>query len=261
MYQPPFEVDIEWGKAPYEAYNELGIQIRKKNDKMTHVFTAHKSNMEEYMKRYPDAKFYLDNMSFEDFMILISKNITKDWYQEELGEQESKCLSGDMFCFIGFYGTERECALWLARNDEKEYIHVTNIVPKKKNPLSECEYNELINSFINPQVISELKSANVRVEIQPFEYLIEDVVNSDTVKLLKTFSSCANKSTGTAHPSDAKRWFEFILSSFREGEIEDNTLRDFLIEDGWTEAMASELIIKYEYSIDLLHYYEQASGK
>ena len=211
------------------------------------------------MKRYPDAKFYLNDTSIVDFIRLVSDHISENWYKKELEESESKFLSDDMLCFIGFAGTARECALWLAQS-ERGYMYVANIVPKAKSSLTEDEYGELINDFIAPKVISILESANVRIDIQSVEFQVQDVLDKDTVDLLKTFSSCANKSTGTAHPRDAKRWFKFIFSSFKNGEIDTHTLHDFLIEDGWAEDMAFELIIKYEYSIDLLKDYEGLDG-
>lgn len=71
------------------------------------------------------------------------------------------------------------------------------------------------------------------------------------------FSSAANKSTGSTHPYDRQRWFEFItLIHKSEKNISPEEVQKFLTEDGWTEDFSFELACEFEYSLDLLEYYE-----
>ena len=44
------------------------------------------------------------------------------------------------------------------------------------------------------------------------DYLIEEGKNK-----LHSFSELANKSTGSNHPNDRERWFDFIIQTYHDG--------------------------------------------
>jgi hypothetical protein len=83
-------------------------------------------------------------------------------------------------------------------------------------------------------------------------------VSKETAQLLHHFSVLANKSTGATHPSDERRWFEFIGAAHREdASLDDRTLERWLREEeDWPEDVASELAAEYEKARSLLKFYD-----
>jgi hypothetical protein len=41
---------------------------------------------------------------------------------------------------------------------------------------------------------------------------LEDWTSADAARKLRVFSTAANKSTGASHPTDQRRWFDFIIA-------------------------------------------------
>lgn len=79
-----------------------------------------------------------------------------------------------------------------------------------------------------------------------------------TVKL-RRFSGAANKSTGASHPSDERRWFDFIVAVHRAGDkLDAARLARWLHEaEGWDEDSAHKLAGNYETSLALLTHYDE----
>ena len=98
--------------------------------------------------------------------------------------------------------------------------------------------------------------AGVKVELGNPDPQIEDFLSGPTARLLRTFSSAANKAV--LHPLDRKRWNEFLTAAYREGaSLDPSVLERWLIEEEkWPEAKAIQLIIEYEHARDLLETYE-----
>lgn len=131
--------------------------------------------------------------------------------------------------------------------------YVPNIVPLGKGRLSYDEYNNLAKDFAE----NILKTASLSV---PFKYELSKETISDVeilgerpAKLLRTFSDIANKSTGSSHPADQKRWFAFLYS-VEDKKIYADDVERILLEQGWSEKYALELAIQFEFSQALLTY-------
>jgi hypothetical protein len=86
---------------------------------------------------------------------------------------------------------------------------------------------------------------------------MESQIGAESFKLLRIFSTLANKATGGAHPMDEARWHAFVISVFDSGrELDVLTLIEWLIDDGWSEAKAHEVGIRYESAMTLLRAYK-----
>ena len=87
---------------------------------------------------------------------------------------------------------------------------------------------------------------------------IEGSLSPRALKLLRSFSTLANKSTGSAHPLDEQRWFAFIIAVHKDGSpLDAGTLGRWLIEDeAWPEDSAHTLTIEYEVARSLLKAYD-----
>ena len=77
---------------------------------------------------------------------------------------------------------------------------------------------------------------------------------------MQLFSTCANKSTGSIHPLDRKRWFDFICLAYKNNdyrELSESYLEVFLVEEfGWSQKWASKLASEYYFGINLLKHWE-----
>lgn len=145
-----------------------------------------------------------------------------------------------------------------------EEYKVTNIIPTVKNKLDFSEYNSILDDFYNNVINPVVKDngLNLSVIITSGVFTLEELVSDVVVRKLKSFSMAANKSTGFSHPLDQERWFDFIVSSFIEKDIINSEYlgRWFVEIEGWSDDMANELVLNYEYSMDLLNYREKNDG-
>lgn len=104
------------------------------------------------------------------------------------------------------------------------------------------------------------------------------MISETVLEKLKRFCSVANKSTGSSHPCDQKRWFDFICQTVDDGKIFDySTLASFLQDEthwgkkpddfigvmgsyAWEEEQAYELATEYENLCEVLRYYKKSRG-
>ncbi|MGD6777715.1 type II toxin-antitoxin system PemK/MazF family toxin [Sutcliffiella horikoshii] len=141
---------------------------------------------------------------------------------------------------------------------------VTNIIPIQKSNLDFLEYNNIVDnlySYIIAPLITEYHF-NLDVNITSGVLALEDLTNEEVAKKLTLFSRAANKSTGFSHPLDRERWLDFIYSSFKTDNIIDlDYLSRWFVEiEGWSNEIANDLVINYEYSINLLTYFIENDG-
>jgi hypothetical protein len=137
---------------------------------------------------------------------------------------------------------------------------VTNIVPLEAGELSYEKYNAILINFTEKIAAPAAKESGFSVELSEPELAITAWLSSSTAQRLQSFSYLANKSTGASHPSDRKRWFDFLIAAYLEGaKLDVSTLRRWLVEiENWPEEIALELAIDYEFSSDLLQRYDSS---
>jgi hypothetical protein len=135
---------------------------------------------------------------------------------------------------------------------------VPNIVPLEIGRLTYAQYNAALADFIlrvARPVADELGFTIATTK--PLEAL-EDWLSPDAAAKLKRFSGAANKSTGSSHPLDERRWFEFVVSVHLAAiEVSSEKLARWLNEvDGWSGETAHELAGDFEKSLALLAFYD-----
>jgi hypothetical protein len=140
--------------------------------------------------------------------------------------------------------------LWSAPNG----YEVSNIVPPNPGQLSYSEYNALLREFVKRVVTPAAERAKFEVRLTAAQQSIDDWVSPRTALALRQFSAAANKSTGSSHPLDRKRWLRFIIAAHQESSrLDPSRLARWLHEaDGWDEDSAHDLAIQYEFGLDLL---------
>ena len=67
--------------------------------------------------------------------------------------------------------------------------------------------------------------------------------------------------SGSSHPSDFKRWADFLIQVHRDqSPLDGATLRRWLMEiERWPADTAYDLVDEYEFSRDLLNAYDECS--
>ena len=197
------------------------------------------------------------------------------------GEWKSgiKEYGGVTWVFFDYNGEEVEKAsvcINLTFSEPTDELFVSNIVPLEKSKLSIDEYNAVLKKFY-ADIVVPYKEAHHDVEISQITDDVFDpttVISKNALEKLKTFCRTANKSTGSSHPNDQERWFDFICQTVDDEKMFDAvTLSKFLQDESywgkkeddylgvvgqfaWDETHAEQLASEYELSCEILQYYK-----
>lgn len=204
------------------------------------------------MKIFQDLFIHLNGIDYKELAQHLNSKCTDYWKPVVIDDIDFKKewlryehIEGDGLPPAGFFLTEKEKDLW----------YVPNIVPKMKNELTYDEYNSLLNDFAEKVLSPAIQGLPIKIEITEPETSLQKIAGEDIAKKLKVFSSCANKSTGSSHPSDQERWFDFLCAVQKARvKLDTDMLIRLLIEQGWSEDKASELGVEYEFALALLKY-------
>lgn len=138
-------------------------------------------------------------------------------------------------------------------------FHISNIVPLKVRELDIASYNALLEDFVTRVAQPAASASGFQIETSATRQSLKDWLSPDAGDALQRFSACANKSTGSAHPFDRERWFDFLVAVHRDGrKISTDYLIRWLVEvEGWADDQAHDLAIEYEFGLALLNSYDQ----
>lgn len=229
------------------------------------------------MKTYCELYFSGTSDNLRAFVKELKAYINGDWRQVEQSERWEDYL------FIDYIGTDVDKArvsIYLGNDLAKGQIKVGNIVPLEKNSLSIDEYNSVLKKF-NRDIIEPYKRHNHIINISELtsdEFDPLTVISKVALQKLRAFCVAANKSTGSSHPCDQERWYEFICQTVEDGRIFDyETLATFLQDESywgkkekgdigvmgsyaWDSEHAYELADEYEAACSVLNYYRKTRG-
>ena len=146
--------------------------------------------------------------------------------------------------------------LWLW--SQSDGYKVTNIVPKATGQLDYSEYNAILEDFEQQVASPAAQQAGFQIEMTSSRQSIEDWLPQKAAEALRLFSRAANKSTGSGHPLDQKRWFRFLIEAHSDnGQLDTRLLARWLVEvEGWDDDDANKLAIEYEFGLGLLSEYD-----
>lgn len=229
------------------------------------------------MKIYRELYFRGTSEQLSKFVEQIGEYATGDWSLRERSGHWKEYL------FFDYKGEEVEKAfvsIYVGDEIYKNELHVGNIVPTIKSKLSIDEYNDILLKFYD-DVIKPYKENDTELKIsKPTDDTFNptSVISETALKKLKLFCNAANKSTGSSHPCDRERWFDFICQTVDDGKIFDySTLASFLQDENywgskpdnfmgvlgncaWDEEHACELASEYESLCEILQYYKKKKG-
>ena len=183
------------------------------------------------------------------------------------------------FVYLGSKTEQAEVSIYYGPDRWREgYIKVGNIVPIKKSQLSIDEYNAVLDLFylevIAPNIEKLIGITVIEPESDVFDPL--NYISKTALEKLERFCYSANKSTGSAHPDDEKRWFDFICQTVDDNQVMDyDTIYRFLKDEdywgnkdnsfigvighfAWDEDHAAELANEYENYVRFLQYYKNS---
>ena len=149
--------------------------------------------------------------------------------------------------------------IWLVFKRHQNALRVTNIVPNAVGRLTTASYNAVVvdfyNNALNPAATALGLTTSMSNEDVDFSHW---GMSGESMALLESFSNAANKATGAAHPLDRRRWLAFLCSVYRDNATLDTTsLGRFLVETyGWSESVASDLRLEYEFAMELLNSFD-----
>jgi hypothetical protein len=209
------------------------------------------------MKVFQDLELRGNRESLTNLMEDIRSRLSDGWERaEEVEHHYSGDIGRETFCFSCTKIGDRESATLFLVQSEPDLFHVSNIIPRDKGELSIVQYNRILNDFYERFVRSAAEEIGVNGILSSDEMKLEDLISHEAAKKLRTFSSCANRSTGSSHPIDRERWYDFLVTVHRE----DNKLgydilfRWLVEEEKWPEEIAHDLIIEYEFAGGLISF-------
>lgn len=183
-----------------------------------------------------------------------------DWTADLARSEELQRISvsdGDVIAFSR-RASDGIRAVGLTLWSDAAGYHVSNIVPAAMGKLSHREYNAALADFIRQIVEPTAAAHGFSLVISKPAQTIEDWVGEGVARSLRAFSDLANKSTGSGHANDEKRWFAFLVAAHQaECDLDADRLARWLNEvAGWNEESAHDLAGQYETGISLLRYYD-----
>lgn len=214
------------------------------------------------MKTYKDVFISFNNIEeLKNYIKDITNSMIVPWQRSYDREQDAKSfVSEDVYCFERNEDSKLpSCGLTIFFKDQKT-LYIPNVVPKESGWLTVEEYNGLITEFYDIYLLPLSGKNNIDVTITNDDLQDEDILNKPVAECLRRFSTLANMSTGSSHPCDRNRWYEFIYLAFdlsKKKTINTDLLQKILIEQGWGEDRASDLVSEYEFGLGLLEYLDE----
>lgn len=229
------------------------------------------------MKTYRELYFKGTSKQLSVFVDQIGKYAVDNW---ELEKKTKRWKDYLFFEYKGELVDKTRVSIYVGEEITKGELRVGNIVPVEKDKLSIDEYNAVLLKFYD-DVIKPYKEHGTELNIsQPSDDIFNPttVISETALKKLKAFCLAANKSTGSSHPCDQERWFDFICQTVDDGKMFDySTLANFLQDEdywgknpdgfigvmgnfAWDEEKAFELAAEYENLCEVLQYYKKTRG-
>lgn len=130
-------------------------------------------------------------------------------------------------------------------------------------------WNSVLEDFISCVAAPATNKTRHKLIVGPNHVAMRDLASLDAERSLRRFSAAANRSTGSDHPLDERRWIEFVIACARAVGRQDRQpltptldgklLCRWLTEvDGWTGDLADDLVRQYEFGLELVQAYDQS---
>ncbi len=208
------------------------------------------------MKTFRDLLISLNGHRIDDLVDRLTSECRVPW-RRAIGKEETRTRpESGSFCFERDADEGLPAAALFLFNKEGDVWYVSNIIPTKVGELSHDQYNNILLEFEKNVVRHAVSGTKIESHVTEDHTSISDVAGEDVANALIKFSNLANKSTGSSHPLDRKRWFEFLVLANKRGtDLYPDLVIQTLIDLGWSEERAYELGIEFEFAQDLLSHF------
>lgn len=210
------------------------------------------------MKTFRDLYIHLNGIDIETFSNELERQSKEPWIRRKEEEEELKGVGGTPICFEASKGSPVAPATLFIFPTEGETLWVSNIVPTEGSELTYDQYNFALENFYENIVRPAIADSPITAELTSDKISIGSVAGDEVEKAFVRFSNLANKSTGSSHPLDRKRWLEFLILAHETGsDLHIDLVIRSLVELGWSEEKAFELGIQFEFAEELLTYMQE----
>ncbi len=225
------------------------------------------------MHIYKELGFVGDKPAFDAFKKNAPSFVRGDWKYS----QSDRMKDYIVFDYLGNKVDQAEVSIYYGKDTWRQrYIKVGNIVPLRKSQLSIEEYNAVLDLFYEEIIVPNKPQLSGIEIVEPESDVFDPLkyISAEALKKLKRFCNGANKTTGSSHPSDEVRWFDFICQTVDDDQTFDyDTIYRFLMDEdywgkkepgfigamgqnAWDEEHAVELATQYDNYVRLLKYYK-----
>ncbi len=190
--------------------------------------------------------------------------LLRDGWKRDREAEERRGRRGALrpwdYCFSCTAKADRPVAgFWVHAHRPNEW-YVSNVVLLEKQELSEEESNRLLAEFHREFLAPAAAEVGVETEVVEHRRTLEDDLSPEAVRLLRAFSSSANRTS--LHPNDRRRWNAFLVRVHQDELLFDPALLDeWLQQEGWPEEMRCRLVGEYEAARSLLLAYDEEAER
>lgn len=210
------------------------------------------------MKTYRELYIYLNGISIKEFSERLTSQCKSPWQRRQDKEDNLNLSKEKLLCFESVDDNSILSAGLFIFPKGKDTWWISNIVPTRLNELNYDQYNRILEHFFENIVQPAIIGTSVEAKLTDNEINVSNVAGLEVENALIRFSSLANKSTGSSHPCDRDRWFQFILLAYKsKSNLNTDLVIRALVELGWSEERSIELGLQFEFAIDLLAYIQE----
>lgn len=225
------------------------------------------------MRIYKELSFIGNKTELDNLAKNIYNVFPEDWIKPQKNQGSENYILAD---YVGDKAPHAEASIYYGKDTWRDgFVKVCNIVPLQKNQLTIDEYNQVLDLFYNDVAKAYgQKHDDIKIVAPSSGYFNPlDYISKDALLKLTIFCNTANKSTGSLHPCDEERWFDFICQTVDDERTFDyDTIFEFLQDEeywgkkkgvlgvigkfAWNEENAEELATEYDNYVRILMYYK-----
>lgn len=186
----------------------------------------------------------------------VDRELRGGWTRSRESEAEMQSVSELRWRVYDAPATDEHPAarLFFCFDDGRVGARASNIVPHEIGSLSMHQYNAILLAFTEKYLRPACPAA-VKVRLTLDSAAGKDLIGVESYELLRKFSALANRSTGSSHPLDQARWFDFIYAAYRGSPPDAGKLARVLTEEfRWSDESVAALVGEYEFALALLRH-------
>jgi hypothetical protein len=186
----------------------------------------------------------------------ICRSLSDGWTRDAEAEAHMRSMTEKVYCFACPKHQHRSAATVFLLNKDPGTLWVANIISHEKSELTYEEYNAIMEDFYRKLAEPAAGRNGAQAEMTEPQADLERWLPPEVSEKLRLFCSIANKRTGSSHPMDRERWYDFIVAAHEsDADFSASMLARWLAEaGGWDDELAVKLAIEYEFARGLLAY-------